>query len=87
MSSQMAMGIFEDFITAIESIEVDGQFEMEEEGERREFIFKVAVTFEEIALNYSKLHLVGTKNSKEIDGQKMGESEHGYLSRFMMINF
>ncbi|XP_022777586.1 adhesion G protein-coupled receptor L4-like isoform X2 [Stylophora pistillata] len=72
-SLQKAMRIFEHFGTSIESITElpDGQSDVDEVGERRESIFKVVVILEEIALNYGKHHLIGTKQSKRIDSQKM----------------
>ncbi|XP_022785614.1 adhesion G protein-coupled receptor L4-like [Stylophora pistillata] len=72
-SLQTAMRIFEHFIISIENISnlSDGQSDMEKVGQRRESIFKVAVVLEEIAINYSKHHLLRTNHSKRIHSQKM----------------
>ena len=51
----------------------------EEIDTRRESTLKVAVAFEEFALNYSKLHLIGTRSPQVIDSHKMGESEHNMV--------
>ena len=69
------MRIFKDFIDNFRNITTpnkgqlyDGEYET-----RRESIFKVAVAFEEFALNYGKYHLNGTNPSTTITTPIMGE--------------
>ena len=69
------MHILKDFIDNFRNITTpnkgqlyDGEYET-----RRESIFKVAVAFEEFALNYGKYHLNGTNPSTSITSQTMGE--------------
>ena len=75
--------ILEVFITIIKSITKAREHASvtEEIETRRESTFKVAVVFEEFALNYSKLHLIGTRSPQVIDSHKMGESEHNMVYR------
>ena len=42
----------------------------------RESVFRVAVAFEEFALNYGKYHLSGTEPSKKIIRQNMGRLKY-----------
>ena len=83
MSLQEAIVVLEVFITSIENITRarDRALVTEEIEIKREFTFNVVVAFEEFALNYSKLHLIGTRSSQVIDNHKMGESEHNMVSR------
>ena len=71
------------FIISIKSIAKapDGASVTEEIETSRESTFEVAVAFEEFALNYGKLHLIGTRSSQVIDSHKMGESEHNMAHR------
>ena len=71
------------FITSVKSIAKapDGASVTEEVEIGRESTFKVAVAFEEFALNYGKLHLIGTRSSQVINSHKMGESEHNMAHR------
>ena len=71
------------FITSIKSIAKapDGASVTEEIETSRESTFEVAVAFEEFALNYGKLHLIGTRSSQVIDSHTMGESEHNMAHR------
>ena len=75
--------VLEVFITIIKSITKAREHASvtEEIETRRESTFKVAVAFEEFALNYSKLHLIGTRSPQVIDSHKMGESEHNMVYR------
>ena len=75
--------VLEVFITIIKSITKAREHASvtEEIETRRESTFKVAVAFEEFALNYSKLHLIGTRFPQVIDSHKMGESEHNMVYR------
>ena len=83
MSLQEAIVVLEVFITSIKNITRarDRALVTEEIEIKREFTFNVAVAFEEFALNYSKLHLIGTRSSQVIDNHKMGEYEHNMVSR------
>ena len=83
MSLQEAIVVLEVFITSIKNITRarDRALVTEEIEIKREFTFNVAVAFEEFALNYSKLHLIGTRSSQVIDNHIMGESEHNMVSR------
>ena len=75
--------VLEVFITIIKNITKAREHASvtEEIDTRRESTFKVAVAFEEFALNYSKLHLIGTRSPQVIDSHKMGESEHNMVYR------
>ena len=75
--------VLEVFITIIKNITKAREHVSvtEEIDTRRESTFKVAVAFEEFALNYSKLHLIGTRSPQVIDSHKMGESEHNMVYR------
>lgn len=75
--------VLEVFITIIKNITKAREHVSvtEEIDTRRESTFKVAVAFEEFALNYSKLHLTGTRSPQVIDSHKMGESEHNMVYR------
>ena len=70
------MRVFEDFIDNFMNITTPIKGQLNDGGEetRRESIFKVAVAFEEFALNYGKYHLNGTNPSTAITSQTMGES-------------
>ena len=83
ISLQEAIVVLEVFITSIKSITKAREHASvtEEIETRRESTFKVAVAFEEFALNYSKLHLIGTRFPQVIDSHKMGESEHNMVYR------
>nr|XP_058972155.1 adhesion G-protein coupled receptor D1-like [Pocillopora verrucosa] len=72
-SLQEAIVVLEVFITIIKSITKAREHASvtEEIETRRESTFKVAVAFEEFALNYSKLHLIGTRSPQVIDSHKM----------------
>ena len=73
--------VLEVFITIIKNITKARKHASvtEEIDTRRESTLKVAVAFEEFALNYSKLHLIGTRSPQVIDSHKMGESEHNMV--------
>lgn len=75
--------VLEVFITIIKSITKAREHASvtEEIETRRESTLKVAVAFEEFALNYGKLHLIGTRSPQVIDSHKMGESEHNMVYR------
>ena len=75
--------VLEVFITIIKNITKAREHVSvtEEIDTRRESTLKVAVAFEEFALNYSKLHLIGTRSPQVIDSHKMGESEHNMVYR------
>ncbi|CAH3159356.1 unnamed protein product [Pocillopora meandrina] len=72
-SLQEAIVVLEVFITSIKNITRarDRALVTEEIEIKREFTFNVAVAFEEFALNYSKLHLIGTRSSQVIDNHIM----------------
>ncbi|CAH3159244.1 unnamed protein product [Pocillopora meandrina] len=74
-SLKEAMRVFEDFIDTFMNITTPIKDQLNDGGEetRRESIFKVAVAFEEFALNYGKYHLNGTNPSTSITSQTMGE--------------
>ena len=74
-SLKEAMRVFEDFIDTFMNITTPIKGQLNDGGEetRRESIFKVAVAFEEFALNYGKYHLNGTNPSTSITSQTMGE--------------
>ena len=74
-SFKEAMRVFEDFIDNFMNITTPIKDQLNDGGEetRRESIFKVAVAFEEFALNYGKYHLNGTNPSTSITSQTMGE--------------
>ena len=69
------MRVFEDFIDNFMNITTPIKGQLNDGGEetRRESIFKVAVAFEEFALNYGKYHLNGTNPSTSITSQTVGE--------------
>ena len=75
--------VLEVFITIIKNITKAREHVSvtEEIDTRRESTFKVAVAFEEFALNHSKLHLTGTGSPQVIDSHKMSESEHNMVYR------
>ena len=81
MSLQEAIVVLEVFIASINKItKARNRVPVTDEIEtRRESTFKVANAFEEFALNYSKLHLTGTRSSQVIDSQTMGEFEHSII--------
>ena len=83
MSLQEAIVVLEVFISSIKNITRarDRALVTEEIEIKREFTFNVAVAFEEFALNYSKLHLIGTRSPQVIDSHKMGEFEHNMVYR------
>ncbi|XP_066023134.1 adhesion G protein-coupled receptor L4-like [Pocillopora verrucosa] len=72
-SLQEAIVVLEVFITIIKSISKAHEHASvtEEIETKRESTFKVAVAFEEFALNYSKLHLIETRSPQVIDSHKM----------------
>nr|XP_058949103.1 adhesion G-protein coupled receptor D1-like [Pocillopora verrucosa] len=72
-SLKEAMRVFEDFIDNFMNITTPIKGQLNDGGEetRRESIFKVAVAFEEFALNYGKYHLNGTNPSTAITSQTM----------------
>ncbi|XP_066022332.1 adhesion G-protein coupled receptor D1-like isoform X2 [Pocillopora verrucosa] len=72
-SLKEAMRVFEDFIDNFMNITTPIKGQLNDGGEetRRESIFKVAVAFEEFALNYGKYHLNGTNPSAAITSQTM----------------
>ena len=78
MLLQKVIDVFDDFVIGMGNIikSLKGAFSTEQIEISRASIFNVAYSFEEFVLNYGKLHLVGTRSSKEIHGHKLGESEH-----------
>ena len=68
--------MFESFVVRFENMTkpLERLFTIMEAQTGRESLFKVAIAFEEFALNYSKQHLKGTTLSEEIVSHKMGES-------------
>ncbi|XP_022801244.1 uncharacterized protein LOC111338943 [Stylophora pistillata] len=75
-SLQEAVRVFELFITGIENItkSVKSFSGTEETKTLKRSTFRVAVTFEKFAVNYSKLHTIGRKSAVVIDSQRMGLS-------------
>ena len=69
------MRVFEDFIDNFLNITAPNKGQLNDEGgeTRRESIFKMAIAFEEFALNYGKYHLSGTNSSTTITSRTMGE--------------
>ena len=76
---QEAIRVLDVFITRIKNITKAPDSASEEIETSRKSAFKVAVAFEEFALNYSKVHLIGARSSQVIDSNKMGESEHNMV--------
>ena len=83
---QEAIGVLDVFIKRIKNITKapDSASVTEEIETSRKSTFKVAVAFEEFALNYSKLHLIGARSSQVINSNKMGESEHNMVLALVM---
>ncbi|XP_022809183.1 adhesion G protein-coupled receptor L4-like [Stylophora pistillata] len=72
-SLKEAVRVFEVFTDRLLNITEPhrGQLSNREEEKIREFIFEVAISFEEFALNYGKHHLSQTKPSTKTTSQKM----------------
>ncbi|XP_022796732.1 uncharacterized protein LOC111335138 [Stylophora pistillata] len=72
-SLQEAVNVFESFVVRFENMTkpLEGLFTRMEVQTGRESLFKVAIAFEEFALNYSKQHLKGLTLSEEIVSHKM----------------
>ena len=77
MPLQVAMRLFNDFTNQYQNITkpFEGQLSEEEVKKGTEAIFKVAVAFEKLVLNYSRYHLNETNLLKKMTDGRMGELE------------
>ena len=75
MLLQVAIRVFENFITRIQTISKRKQeIEM-----TRKSTFYVAVALEEFALNYGKYHLTDSNSSVKIDSHNLGKSGQWFI--------
>lgn len=78
MQLQEAMSLLEDFTDQYINFSKShkGELGVGEVKAVTESVFRMAVAFEEFALNYGKYHLSGTEPSKTIVRRKMGKLKY-----------